>query len=139
MNNEERIISLLEDLVAWQRLAARENLLPFLKQVLADPRHLKAFELSNGNRTQQQVADGAGISQPLVSQLWGRWRRLGIAREKGGKTAHLVSASDYGLEVSATVPADGKTPGKKGKAKAAQPEAAPVEVPAAAADGAQPE
>jgi hypothetical protein len=137
MNNDERIITLLEDLVAWQRLAARENLLPFLKQTLSDPKHLKAFELSDGTKTQQQVADGAGISQPSVSQLWGRWRRLGIAREKNGKTAHIVSPSDYGLDVSAaTIPVNGKPAPKKGKPKVVAP-APPGETPAAPVDGAQ--
>ena len=136
MNNEERIISLLEDLVAWQRLAARENLLPFLKETLADPKHLIAYELTDGTRKQQQVADGAGLSQPAVSGLWTKWRRQGILIDKGGKTMHIVRPSDYGMDVPAAVPTDGKAPGKKGKAAAAE---VPVDAPVPAVDGAQPE
>jgi hypothetical protein len=135
MNNDERIISLLEELVAWSRLSARPELLPFLQSTLADPKHLKAFELTDGNRTQQQVADGAGLSQPAVSGLWTEWRRLGIARDKNGKAAHIVSPSDFGLEVPATIVSDGKPAAKKSKAKVAP---APT-IYAAAVDGVRPE
>lgn len=140
MNTDERIISLLEDILAWQRLAAREELLPFLEKTLANPKHLKAFDLTDG-RTQQQVATGAGLTQPAVSGLWARWRRLGIVQDKGGKTVHIVKPSDYGLDVpdDVTTPADKDTT-QKGKAKTRKP--AIAEVPALgtpAADGVQPQ
>jgi len=141
MNNDERIIGLLEDLVAWARLSARDEMLPFLKEVLADPKHLKAFDLTDGHRTQQQVADGAGLSQPSVSLLWSKWRRLGILREKNGKPAHIVSPSDYGLDLSAASAPDGKPPspnkakGRGGKVAPALVQ--PVEPAAGAADGVQ--
>lgn len=135
MSIDERIISLLEDILAWQRLAAREALVPFLDKALADPKHRRAFELTDG-RTQQQVADGAGLSQPAVSGLWAKWRRLGIVQDRGGKAVHIVKPSDYGLDMpEVATPSDGAGALKKGKgnAKLAKPTAAtalPVEVPA---------
>jgi hypothetical protein len=99
MNNEERVIALLEELVAWTRFTARKELVPFLRETLSDPRHFSAFELSDGNRTQQQVAEAVGLGQPAVSGLWAKWRRQGIARVlANGRTAHIIRPSDYGLE-----------------------------------------
>ncbi len=136
MNNDERIISLLEDILAWQRLAAREDLLPFLEKVLGDPKHLKAFDLTDGSRTQQQVAAGAGLSQPAVPGLWGKWRRLGIVQDKSGKTVHIVKPSDYGLDVPEGVAADAEKPNKaKGKNKVSQPAEQATEPEAAELNG----
>ena len=134
MNTDERIISLLEDILAWQRLAAREDLLPFLERVLADPKHLKAYDLTDGTRTQQQVATGAGLSQAAISGLWAKWRRLGIVQDKAGKTVHIVKPSDYGLEVpDVPTAAMGRGAPKKRNAKAATPAATTAQPTAAPA------
>jgi hypothetical protein len=106
MNNDERIIGLLEELVAWTRLSAREGVLALLRQVLADPRHLRAYELTDGVRTQKEVGDAVGLAQPSISQLYAKWRRLGIVREKEGKIAHLARPSELGLESDEASPAD---------------------------------
>lgn len=97
MENEDRIIVLLEELVALARLSAHEGLVRFLKDILVDPRHLKAYELSDGDRTQKEVGSIVGLSQPSVSLLWQKWRRLGIVRDANGRVAHLVRPSDLGL------------------------------------------
>lgn len=89
---------LLEELLAWTKFAYRGQLANELKEVLMDPKHLAAFEASDGTRTQAEVAKVAGISQATVSALWAKWRRLALAREVDGRTAHLVRPSDLGLD-----------------------------------------
>jgi hypothetical protein len=98
VNNDDRQTSLLEELVAWTRFAHREALVRALDHVLADERHLRAYELTDGTRTQSEVATEAGLSQPSVSGLWQKWRRLGLAHDQGGKTVQLVRPSDIGIE-----------------------------------------
>jgi CRP-like cAMP-binding protein len=88
----------LEELLAWTKFAHRRQLVDELREVLSDPKHLAAFEASDGTRTQGEIAKAAGISQPTVSSLWGKWRRLGLVRDVDGKAAHLVRPSDLGLE-----------------------------------------
>src|SRR5438874_1090119 len=99
-NNDERVIALLEELVAWTRFSARSGLMETLRQVLSDPRHLRAYELTDGTRTQKEVGADSGMSQPAVSAIWQRWKRLGIVRDRGGRAAHLIRPSDLGLEPS---------------------------------------
>ncbi len=94
----DRTIVLLEELVAWTRFANRNALIELLNTELKDPKHLLAFELSDGSRTQKQVGDAAGLSQPAVSILWKKWRRLGIARDADGRLTHIARPTDIGME-----------------------------------------
>jgi CRP-like cAMP-binding protein len=95
----DRVIGLLEELVVWTRFAARGPLDEVLRQALTDPRHQAAYEATDGERTQQQVADVAGIDQTTVSDLWSRWRRLGLVRDGARRPARLISLADLGWEV----------------------------------------
>lgn len=90
---------LLEQLLAWIRFANRSAFIDALHEYLKDPRHLKAYELSDGHRTQPDVAKETGLSQPTVSNLWAKWRRLGLVIDRGGRAEHLWRPSDLGFEI----------------------------------------
>lgn len=98
MNGEERVAELLAELVAWTRFGARTALLDVWDSVLNDDKHLVAYELTDGTRSQTEVAAAAGLSQPTVSALWQRWRKVGIVRMTGNRAAHLAKPSDMGME-----------------------------------------
>src|SRR5688500_15724877 len=99
MANEDQVIVLLEELVAWTRFSARDALEATLRKTLSDPKHLKAYDLSDGSRSQTEIADASGLSQPTVSLLWQKWRRLGIVRDHEGRARHLVKPSDLGVDM----------------------------------------
>lgn len=101
MNGQERLEELLEELVAWTRFANRETLVRLWATVLVDHRHLFAYELSDGTRSQKQIAEQSGLSQPTMSGLAQKWRRLGIARDVDGRTVHIARPSDLGLVITA--------------------------------------
>lgn len=123
MTADEHIVELLEELVAWTRFSSRSTLLDIWDSVLKDDRHLLAYELSDGTRSQKEVGDAVGISQPTVSGLWQRWRRLGIARVSGPRVAHIARPSDMGMERAQRLMASakGKTvPGVGGSGEAGE-------------------
>lgn len=97
MDGSDAVVALLEELVAWTRFAGRSAFAEALRPVLENQKQLRAYELSDGVRTQAQVAKDAGLSQPRVSALWSRWRRMGIVMDNGGRVRHLASPSDMGL------------------------------------------
>jgi hypothetical protein len=102
---DDRIEELLEELVAWARFANREAIVATWGRVLDDEKHLRAFELTDGTRTQGQVATGSGLSQPTVSGLWQKWRRLGLARvDPNGNVRHLARPTDLGVVVPGASP-----------------------------------
>lgn len=94
----QREVELLEELVVWARFANRKSILDAWDSILSDDRHLLAYELSDGSRTQQQIAKAARLSQPAVSNLWAKWRKLGIARAVDKSVCHIARPSDFGME-----------------------------------------
>lgn len=103
-DTNERILEVLAELLVWTKFATLDRLISTLRAVLVDSRHAKAYELTDGNRSQVDVAKGSGLSQPAVSGLWAKWRRLGIVQDRGGRPKHLVRPSDFGLVVSLDEP-----------------------------------
>lgn len=116
MPNDDRVVALLEELVTWSRFTARDSLTALLREVLADPKHAAAYDLTDGTHTQKEVGDAIGLSQPTVSALWQKWRRLGILQENGGRSKHLASLSDLGLELPSVASAKSRARKKAGKA-----------------------
>jgi hypothetical protein len=98
VNDEHRVIELLEELVAWARFANRQELIGIWRDVLVDPKHFAAYELSDGTNSQMDVASKSGLSQPTISGLWVKWRRLGLARDLAGRTQHVAKPSDLGVQ-----------------------------------------
>jgi hypothetical protein len=88
---------LLSEILAWTRFQNLERLAKVLQVVLKDTRHLAAYEATDGTRSQADVARVAGLSQPSVSGLWAKWRRLALVIDIDGRPRHLVSPSDIGL------------------------------------------
>ena len=96
---KNRQLELLEELVAWTRFANREAVIKLIGSVMPDPRHLRAFEATDGKRTQAEVGAFARLTQPTVSGLWARWRRLGLLMDRGERLQHLVRPSDLGMHI----------------------------------------
>ena len=99
ISDQTRVVQLLDELLAWTRFTARPQLVETLIAVLKDPKHLRAFEATDGESGQSEVASFAGLSQPAVSKLWARWTRLGLLVDRGKKPMHLARPSDLGIEI----------------------------------------
>jgi hypothetical protein len=99
VSDQARVVQLLDELLAWTRFTARPQLVETLSAVLKDPKHLRAFEATDGEAGQTEVASFAGLSQPAVSKLWARWSRLGLLVDRGKRPMHLARPSDLGIEI----------------------------------------
>ena len=95
----EKTDQLLEELLAWTKLAHLPTIRAALDQIASDPKHLAALEATDGKQNQGEVSTISGLSQQTVSRLWTAWRRQGIVVERDGKACHLVRPSDQGFEV----------------------------------------
>jgi hypothetical protein len=101
MSNEEEV-SLLRELVLWTRFLAREPLQRSLRDVLTDPRHQWAYELTDGERTQTDIASAVQLDQTTISDLWAKWRRLGLLDDRGRRPSKLISLNDLGWDLPRT-------------------------------------
>jgi hypothetical protein len=90
---------LLEEILVWTKFQARPALAEALTNVLKEPRHQVAYEVTDGNRTQAEVGKLAGLDQTTISELWARWKRLGLVNDTGRRPAHMISLLDLGWDL----------------------------------------
>lgn len=104
MNNEDKIVELLEELVKWAKVTGFTQVKNLLLEILPSPEERIAYQSSDGERTSRDVAEIAKVSQPTVSKLWKIWIKAGIADpvkvQRGERAKHLFSLDDFGIEVS---------------------------------------
>ena len=96
---EARLVQQLDELLAWTRFTARPYLVDTIRAVMEDPKHLRAYEATDGQAGQADVAIFAGLTQSGVSRLWARWERMGLLVERGKRPMHLLRPSDLGIEI----------------------------------------
>jgi CRP-like cAMP-binding protein len=92
------LADVLEELLAWTKFANNRALADVLRRTLGDKAAFATYELTDGTRTQSEVASEAGVTQPTVSRMYAKWRRLGLMREAGGRDVHLCRPTDLGLD-----------------------------------------
>jgi predicted transcriptional regulator len=100
VENEERIIELLTEILHWQRFQNRQTLRSLLDEVLGSDADRLIYDLTDGKNSQPQIAKAAKVSQPTISYKWKAWRKLGIiheTREEPGRCRHLASLDALGL------------------------------------------
>lgn len=102
MNNEERIIELLEELVKWTRVTSIPEAKTLLEETLASSKERIAYHVSDGRKS-KEVAKLANASYSTIIKWWKKWIKVGIAESmpaKGGERAKaLFSLEDFGIEI----------------------------------------
>ena len=102
MNEDRKVVEALRELVHWQRFQNRQLLRSALEEILATRTDRQIYDLTDGTRSQPDIADRAKVSQPTVSNKWKTWRTLGIVYEladEPGRCKHLASLEAVGLKI----------------------------------------
>ena len=97
---EAQVIQLLTEIVRWQRFQNRQALRTRLEEILSTDADRLIYDLTDGKKSQPQIAKRAGVSQPTVSNKWKAWRTLGIIYElpdEPGRCCHLATLESVGL------------------------------------------
>ena len=100
MADIEDAVELLREIVHWQRFQNRQALRAALEEILSSETDRKIYELTDGKRSQPQIAGRVKVSQPTISNKWKAWRMLGIVYEspaEPGRCRHLASLQSVGL------------------------------------------
>jgi hypothetical protein len=102
MNQDERIVQLLEELVNWTKIVSIPKVKELLLSILESPAEIVAYQLSDG-RASKKVAIESNVSYVTITKWWKKWIKAGIAESisvAGGKRAKRVfSLDDFGIEV----------------------------------------
>jgi len=101
MNGEQiEILMTLKEILKWVRLEAAPNVKAALENMLTKAEHRRLYQALDGKKTQKQLAEAFGITQPRVSQLVTAWQRAGIVDEVApGKYARAFNLEDLGIEI----------------------------------------
>ena len=100
MSDIEDAVELLREILHWQRFQNRQALRAALEEILSSESDRKIYELTDGKRSQPEIAKRAKVSQPTISNKWKGWRMLGIVYElpdEPGRCCHLASLESVGL------------------------------------------
>jgi len=100
---DEKIVSLLEELVKWARVTSIPHVKKLLTEILVSTEERIAYQSSNGKKTSRQVAKQAAVSQKTVSLWWKKWIKAGIAEpisaRRGKRAKRLFSLDDFGINI----------------------------------------
>lgn len=116
MNNEDRIVELLEELVYWTKETSFSEIRQRLLTNLQSPKEKMAYELSDGEKTTRQLTSKLKVGNDTITTWWTNWIAAGIAESittKGGghRAVRKFSLKDFGIEV----PAIAKAPKRQGR------------------------
>ena len=106
--NDDRVVTLLEELVTWTRIGMYSAAETLLRKQFAEsrPEERLAYELLDGNRSQKQVieickksVEGAKISPAAISRWIVKWEKIGLVRRSESGSKKNFSLPDFGIEV----------------------------------------
>lgn len=101
MSPEAATERILHEILLWLRFQNRQPLRGLLTEVLANDTDKIIYELTDGTKSQPEIARAAGVSQPTISLKWKAWRTLGIVYEladEPGRCRHLADLRSVGIE-----------------------------------------
>jgi predicted ArsR family transcriptional regulator len=102
LNQLDRIIELLEELVKWQRLIAFDQVRSRLESVLDTDKKKAIYELSDGQTTIKEICNAVGVkSTAIIHGYWTEWEAMGIVEQakRKGRRKRMFSLMDFGIEV----------------------------------------
>ncbi len=96
---------ILQEMLRWIRASSFKDVQRLLEEEFkkggeVDAKRANVYQLSDGTTTSVAIAKAVGVSQPLISTLWKRWRQIGLAEtagEGGRQTRRCFSLEDFGL------------------------------------------
>lgn len=75
--SDQQVVELLSEILRWTKIGAL-NLKESLAQELRTEQQRLVYELTDGNRSTNEIATLSGIPQRTVAGWWQRWRELGF-------------------------------------------------------------
>lgn len=98
-SGQEAVLVELREQTKWLRFLALQQLRPALSEVLAGKAERIAYDMSDGTRTQRDVASDANVSQATISRWWNRWAARGLGTvDDRGRFKHLTELASVGID-----------------------------------------
>ncbi|MBW8011012.1 MAG: hypothetical protein FVQ83_07205 [Chloroflexi bacterium] len=92
----------LHDIRNLLKISTGENVKAFLEKTLVSEQEKLAYELTDGENTQTQIAKKVNVTQPAVSFWWRKWNQINLSIDSPaypGRQEAVFSLSEYGIKV----------------------------------------
>ncbi len=93
----------LDEISLWLKFSCRDGLRETVKSVLRDEKDALIYDMTDGVNSTTDISKKVGCSQPTISNIWGRWRKIGIVSEVAGVQGRcrvLSSLEELGLDIN---------------------------------------
>ena len=89
-----------EELLFWTRMSAFHQTKAVFESILDDPNKRRAYQLTDGNRTVDDIKDAVGVGKGTVHRWWKDWESKGIVVESPaykGRKAKIIDLDSLGI------------------------------------------
>lgn len=104
--------STLKEMLKWIRFTSMLDLKRVLTETLVEDGDRLVYELTDGDRSTNDVSRLSGVPARTVARRWQSWAKIGIVEKTekygGSRVKHVCSLEDIGIAV-----AKPKTPAEK--------------------------
>lgn len=105
MDNQDKIVKLLEELIFWIKEMASPQIKQRLDKTLDTSEQKIAYDISDGIKTTREVGKFVKVSHVTIGNWWKSWINEGIAEAipvKGGgsRAKKKFSLENFGIEIS---------------------------------------
>ena len=96
----KEILSLLRELVKWQRFSAISPLKEIINSTLDKKEKLSVYEMTDGKNKREDIIKETGCSAGAISSWWIDWCYKGILEKiDGGRYKKIISLAEIGIAV----------------------------------------
>ncbi len=101
MNSDDRVLSVLNEILNWTRAASFRSVKALLEDALPDARSRLIYQMSDGTKTQEQIRIACKTSPNVVVSLTQKCVSMGIMEQREDKKrVRLFDLCDFGLNAS---------------------------------------
>ena len=102
MSINEKSIELLEEILLWTKYDYTETKRKMLEHLNSNDKKI-AYELSNGENSQNYIEKFVSVSQKTISSWWKKWFELGLMEQtekyRGSRYKRLISLTKMGIPI----------------------------------------
>jgi hypothetical protein len=98
---ERELLASVREMVKWIRVQSRPAARAAVEAALTESAHRRLYQSLDGTRSQKQLAELVGASQPTVSRLINSWVRAGLVDEvSSGRFVKAFDLNTLGIDLA---------------------------------------
>lgn len=101
MENNERLLELMEEMVKLQKLMAMPTIRKLVEETLDKPEKMYVYEMTDGIITREKIILETGASAGAISSWWNDWFSKGLLVKESTKYKKIFSLKDLGIPLPA--------------------------------------